>query len=178
MNNLYCESQQKIFLCTLVKWVKRHRIFHHLLYIPLDNRAKTISPRQQPAFIGSGTSFLPIRDSSMSDKFFFKGRQDARQHHTAHGGFQINANKKPGSKKFPLTLVVTSEARKQEVEVLVAEAGLFASITVDASANAVESIGELTTILDKGETVTQAKVPARNDPCSCGSGVKFKKCCG
>ncbi|MGY8860292.1 MAG: SEC-C metal-binding domain-containing protein [Pseudomonadales bacterium] len=22
------------------------------------------------------------------------------------------------------------------------------------------------------------KIPARNDPCSCGSGKKFKKCCG
>jgi SEC-C motif len=22
------------------------------------------------------------------------------------------------------------------------------------------------------------KVPGRNDPCSCGSGLKFKKCCG
>jgi SWIM/SEC-C metal-binding protein len=118
----------------------------------------------------------------MSDKFFFKGRQDARQHHTAHGGFQTNASKKPGSKKFPLTLVVTSEARKQEIEALVAEADLFASIKVDASADAVESIAELTTVLGKGVTVTKAvtsaKVPARNDPCSCGSGVKFKKCCG
>jgi len=27
------------------------------------------------------------QDLSMSDKFFFKGRQDARQHHTAYGGF-------------------------------------------------------------------------------------------
>ncbi|EAZ99143.1 PBPRA1643 family SWIM/SEC-C metal-binding motif protein [Marinobacter sp. ELB17] len=114
----------------------------------------------------------------MSDKFFFKGRQDARQHHTARGGFQTNASKKPGSKKFPLTLLVTSEARKQEVEALVAEADLFANITLDESADAVESTAELTTILDKGVTVTQAQVPARNDPCSCGSGVKFKKCCG
>lgn len=114
----------------------------------------------------------------MSDKFFFKGRQDARQHHTAHGGFQTGASKKPGSKKFPLTLVVTSEARKQDIEALVAEADLFANITVDTSADAIESIAELTTILAKGTTVTQDKVPARNDPCSCGSGVKFKKCCG
>jgi len=62
------------------------------------------------------------------------------------------------------------------------EADLFASVTVDASAGAVESTAELTTILAKGVTATQAvtsaKVPARNDPCSCGSGVKFKKCCG
>lgn len=114
----------------------------------------------------------------MSDKFFFKGRQDARQHHTAYGGFQTNAAQKSGSKKFPLTLVVTSEARKQEVEALVAGAQLHANITLDARDGAVESITELTAILNKGDTVTQPKVPSRNDPCSCGSGLKFKKCCG
>jgi SWIM/SEC-C metal-binding protein len=114
----------------------------------------------------------------MSDKFFFKGRQDARQHHTAYGGFQTNAAQKSGSKKYPLTLVVTSEARKKEVEALVAEAQLHANITLDTRASAVESIAELTAILNKGGTVKQPKAPARNDPCSCGSGLKFKKCCG
>lgn len=114
---------------------------------------------------------------SMSDKFFFKGRQDARQHHTAYGGFKTNASQKSGSKKFPLQLVVTSEDRKQEVEALVAEAQLYADITVDVREGAVESITELNAILNKGGTVTQAKMPSRNDPCSCGSGKKFKKCC-
>lgn len=114
----------------------------------------------------------------MSDKFFFKGRQDARQHHTAYGGFQTNASQKSGSKKFPLTLVVTSEARKQEIEAQVAEARLHANITVDTSEGAVESITELTALQNKGATVTTAKAPSRNDPCSCGSGLKFKKCCG
>ncbi len=113
----------------------------------------------------------------MSDKFFFKGRQDARQHHTAHGGFQTNASQKSGSKKYPLKLVVISEARKQEVEALVAEAQLHADITLDTSEGVVESIEELTAILNKGNTITQAKVPSRNDPCSCGSGLRFKKCC-
>jgi SWIM/SEC-C metal-binding protein len=114
----------------------------------------------------------------MSDKFFFKGRQDARQHHTAYGGFQTNASQKSGSKKFPLTLVVTSEARKQEVEAQVARAKLHATISVDTRDGAVESINELTAILNKGSTVTTAKSPARNDACNCGSGLKFKKCCG
>ncbi|AOY86846.1 zinc chelation protein SecC [Marinobacter salinus] len=114
----------------------------------------------------------------MSDKFFFKGRQDARQHHTAYGGFQTNARQKSGTKKHPLTLVVTSEARKQEVEAQVAEAKLYAEITVDTRETAVESIGALTVLLNKGPTVEQAKAPSRNDPCSCGSGLKFKKCCG
>ena len=114
----------------------------------------------------------------MSDKFFYKGRQDARQHHTAYGGFKTNASQKSGSKKFPLSLIVTSEARKQEVEAQVAEAKLYANITVDTREGAVEAIGALTAILNKGETVTVTKAPSRNDPCTCGSGLKFKKCCG
>jgi len=28
------------------------------------------------------------------------------------------------------------------------------------------------------ETVHAAHTPGRNDPCSCGSGQKYKKCCG
>lgn len=59
-----------------------------------------------------------------------------------------------------------------------AEAGLYANIAVDTREDAVESIAELTAILNKGPTVTVAKAPSRNDPCSCGSGLKFKKCCG
>ncbi len=114
----------------------------------------------------------------MSDKFFFKGRQDARQHHTAYGGFKTNASQKSGSKKFPLALTVTSEARKQEIEAQVAEAELYANITVDTREGAVESIAELTVLLEKPAPVTTTKAPSRNDPCTCGSGLKFKKCCG
>lgn len=114
----------------------------------------------------------------MSDKFFFKGRQDARQHHTTYGGFQTNASQKSGSRKYPLTLVVTSEARKQEVEAQVAGAKLHATVSVDTREGAVESINELTALLNKGGTVTTVKPPSRNDVCTCGSGLKFKKCCG
>ncbi|WP_138437065.1 PBPRA1643 family SWIM/SEC-C metal-binding motif protein [Marinobacter shengliensis] len=114
----------------------------------------------------------------MSDKFFYKGRQDARQHHTDYGGFKTKASQKSGSKKFPLTLVVTSEARKQEIEAQVAEAGLHANITVDSREGSIESIAELTVLLNKVATVVTTKTPSRNDPCSCGSGLKFKKCCG
>jgi SEC-C motif domain protein len=30
----------------------------------------------------------------------------------------------------------------------------------------------------KGETIVRGPQPGRNDPCPCGSGKKFKKCCG
>ncbi len=112
----------------------------------------------------------------MSDKFFFKGRQDARQSHI--NSFQPKAVQKAGTKKYPLELQVTSEKRKLEVEALLAEHQLFANISVDKSENAEESIEALTTILNKSTTVIVEKTPSRNDPCSCDSGKKYKKCCG
>ncbi|WP_290704701.1 PBPRA1643 family SWIM/SEC-C metal-binding motif protein [Amphritea sp.] len=113
----------------------------------------------------------------MSDKFFFKGRQDARQSHIG-GGYNTKASHKAGTQKFPLSLTVTDEARKKEVETLVAEAGLYADIAVDSTEGAVESIVGFEALINKGSTVTIEKTPARNDPCSCGSGKKYKKCCG
>jgi SWIM/SEC-C metal-binding protein len=113
----------------------------------------------------------------MSDKLFFNGRQNARQDHINHG-YQAKAIQKAGSKKYPLALVVTTEARKQEIEAQVAEAQLYAEISVDSSEDAGESIAELTALLNKGDTVKLDKTPARNEPCSCGSGKKYKKCCG
>ncbi len=113
----------------------------------------------------------------MSDKYFFKGRQDARLNY-GDQSFQNKANHKAGSKKYPLKLVVTSEARKQEILALVSQAELFAEISLDSNEGAVESIAELTAVLNKGGTVTQDKTPSRNEPCSCGSGKKYKKCCG
>jgi SWIM/SEC-C metal-binding protein len=113
----------------------------------------------------------------MSDKFFFKGRQVTRQQHIEYG-HQSKANNKSGSKKYPLALVVTSEARKQEVEALVSEAKLYAAISIDSNEGAVESIGELTALLNTQGTVKIDKLPARNEPCICGSGKKYKKCCG
>lgn len=113
----------------------------------------------------------------MSDKFFFKGRQDARQDHTNHG-FQTKAAQKSGSKKYPLAVVVTTETRKQELALLATQAGLYVDIQVDSNNGAVESSAELMALLNKGDTVTVEKTPKRNDPCSCGSGKKYKKCCG
>jgi SWIM/SEC-C metal-binding protein len=113
----------------------------------------------------------------MSDKFFFMGRQNARENHIEYGR-DVNASRKFGSKKYPLELVVTSESRKQEVETLVAEAQLYAVVKIDGSKDAVESIAELTALLNKKGTVKLDKVPARNEPCNCGSGKKYKKCCG
>ncbi|MCW9052784.1 MAG: SEC-C metal-binding domain-containing protein [Motiliproteus sp.] len=113
----------------------------------------------------------------MSDKFFFKGRQDARQSHIKYG-YETKGKHKLGSKKYPLELVVTSEKRKTEVEALAAEADLYVVVQLDTSEDAVESITGLTTLLDKKSTIKTDSTPSRNEPCSCGSGKKYKKCCG
>lgn len=113
----------------------------------------------------------------MSDKFFFNGRQDSRQD-SAGGSYQTNAGSNGGSEKYPLALVVTTQARQQEVQALVDEAQLYAHISVDENEGAEESIAELTSLLNKAATVKVDKTPARNEPCSCGSGKKYKKCCG
>ena len=112
----------------------------------------------------------------MSDKFFFKGRQDARQS-TLRFGYERNANRIAGSKKYPLNLIVTSAEREQEILAILNDANLFANIQIDTREGGVESIEPLTFALTKGTTIKTNKVPARNDLCSCGSGKKYKKCC-
>ena len=68
------------------------------------------------------------------------------------------------------------EIRKSEIQLIVEENGLVADIEVNS--DVVENIIELEGILNKPKTMTFEKTPKRNDPCSCGSGKKYKKCCG
>ena len=37
---------------------------------------------------------------------------------------------------------------------------------------------EIATDFKRSRTVVKEKAPGRNDPCPCGSGKKYKKCCG
>ena len=41
-----------------------------------------------------------------------------------------------------------------------------------------EDISDLEKMLNPPKPVTSEKTVGRNDPCPCGSGKKFKKCCG
>ena len=106
---------------------------------------------------------------------YYKGRIHTRVNHVKTG-YNTKRIVKLGTEKHPLTLVVTSDERKREVEMLVAEHELFANITVDSASD--EDINELNTIQNNPTTTTFDKTPNRNDPCSCGSGKKYKKCCG
>jgi len=106
---------------------------------------------------------------------YYKGRIHTRENHVKTG-YNTKRTVKLGTEKNPLTLIVTNEERKLAVETLVADNGLFADITLDSTSD--ENIDELTSVLNKPVTTTFDKTPNRNDPCSCGSNKKYKKCCG
>jgi len=108
-------------------------------------------------------------------KFFFKGRPDVMGDYSK-SGYSPKPKIKLGSATKPLSLVVKDERRKLEVEQIVKENDLVAEIHVDLTVE--ENIADLTTVLNKPTTQRFEKVPARNEPCFCGSGKKYKKCCG
>lgn len=110
----------------------------------------------------------------MSDKFFFKGKKEKKPKHSSYG-FNTKRAVKAGTEGAPLTLTVNSEERKTEIEQILQDNALFANI--DVNSEVVENISELDGFLNKPKTTTFEKKPNRNDPCSCASGKKYKKCC-
>jgi len=106
---------------------------------------------------------------------YYKGRIHTRLNHVKTG-YNTKRTVKLGTEKNPLTLTVTSDVRKCELEKLLADNELTAKITVDNTK--AENIDELNAVLNKPKTTTFDKTPNRNDPCVCGSGKKYKKCCG
>jgi SWIM/SEC-C metal-binding protein len=108
-------------------------------------------------------------------KFFFKGRIVLPSDYSTYN-YNTDPSTKHGSKKHPVNVTVTSVERKAEIELLLKQHDIYANITVDSEAE--ENITELDVVLSKPTTVVLEKTPTRNDPCSCGSGKKYKKCCG
>lgn len=111
----------------------------------------------------------------MSDKFFFKGRQTPKPKHESYG-FNTKRVIKLGTSDNPLSLCVNSVEREEEVKSLLEANQLFANIEINV--DQAENITELETLLNKPVTTTFEKTPNRNEPCVCGSGKKYKKCCG
>ncbi|MGB1198380.1 MAG: PBPRA1643 family SWIM/SEC-C metal-binding motif protein [Thalassotalea sp.] len=108
-------------------------------------------------------------------KFFFKGTPEVMGKY-GKNGYQPNNKVKLGTKANPLSLVVTTPERQQAIEKIVAEHEFIATIELDAGAE--ENIEALEFVLNIPKTQRFDKVPERNEPCLCGSGKKYKKCCG
>jgi SWIM/SEC-C metal-binding protein len=108
-------------------------------------------------------------------KFFFKGCAEKREDYGNYN-YETKRKIKMGTENSPLTLTVASEQRKAEVEVILQQHTLFANIQIDSECE--ENITEMDVLINTPKTILVDKIPGRNDPCSCGSGKKYKKCCG
>ncbi len=83
---------------------------------------------------------------------------------------------KLGSEKRPLVLRVQSFERGQEVAALCGEHG--AQFVMGVETDKPEDISDLERFLNPPKVERRQPKVGRNDPCPCGSGKKFKKCCG
>ena len=80
-----------------------------------------------------------------------------------------------GTKQRPAVVRVRSEDRAQEILDLCQEHGI--PVIVGIEPEETEDISDVEPILWLAEPAVAAAKLGRNDPCPCGSGGKYKKCC-
>ena len=90
------------------------------------------------------------------------------------GGFKKTA--KLGTEKNPAVVQVRTEARLKEVSRLFNDKGWKYKIGLEPDQP--EDITALERLLNPPKPKLVAKKLGRNEPCSCGSGKKYKICCG
>jgi SWIM/SEC-C metal-binding protein len=83
---------------------------------------------------------------------------------------------KLGTAKMPAVVSVQTEERLNEVtSIFEAHEWRF---SIDLEPDKPEDITDLEILLNPSEQKRAEKKIGRNDPCPCGSGKKYKKCCG
>ncbi len=83
---------------------------------------------------------------------------------------------KLGTAKRPAVVNVQTEERFKEVASIFEEKGW--NYTIGLEPDKPEDITDLEILLDTPKTKIAEKKVGRNEPCPCGSGKKYKKCCG
>ncbi|MRI33674.1 zinc chelation protein SecC [Endozoicomonas sp. OPT23] len=91
-------------------------------------------------------------------------------------GFDSKKTARLGTDKNPANIVVQTEERLQELDVIFKENDW--KYVAEVNEEAEENLSDLELLKNLPTTKVVEKTPGRNDPCSCGSGKKFKKCCG
>jgi SWIM/SEC-C metal-binding protein len=90
--------------------------------------------------------------------------------------FDGKKSAKIGTEKNPAVVHVKTAERVKELESVFEGHGW--NYRIDLEPDTPEDIQDLEMLLNPPEPrVAEAKV-GRNDPCPCGSGKKYKKCCG
>ena len=91
-------------------------------------------------------------------------------------GFEGKKTAKLGTEKNPASIVVQTEERLQELTAIFQENNWV--FVAEVNEELEEDIADLELLKQTPATMVVEKTPGRNDPCLCGSGKKFKKCCG
>jgi SWIM/SEC-C metal-binding protein len=80
-----------------------------------------------------------------------------------------------GTEKRPAVLRVQTEKRAQEVMEICDSEGIHYILGLEPDQP--EDISDIDRARNPPEPLRAAPKVGRNDPCPCGSGLKFKKCC-
>jgi SWIM/SEC-C metal-binding protein len=83
---------------------------------------------------------------------------------------------KLGTDKNPAAVHVKTKERMKEVAAIFEENDWKYSIELESDKP--EDVAQLELLLNPPKTVIAEKKVGRNEPCPCGSGKKYKKCCG
>ena len=108
-------------------------------------------------------------------KIFQKGPA-MKQAEQSKTNFEVKKVVRLGTQKAPAQISVQTEERKQELAAVCAENGWACVIEVDSEQD--EDIRDLESLQVIQPQAVSTKKASRNDPCPCGSGNKYKKCCG
>jgi SWIM/SEC-C metal-binding protein len=108
-------------------------------------------------------------------KIFQKGPaiKQAEQRRT---NFEVKKTLRLGTRKAPAQISVQTQLREQELAAVFAKNGWACVIEVNSEQD--ENIRDLESLQNKQTSAVSTKKTSRNDPCPCGSGRKYKKCCG
>jgi SWIM/SEC-C metal-binding protein len=90
--------------------------------------------------------------------------------------FDGQKSAKLGTEKNPAVVRVQTERRMKEVASLFEEHGWKYIIGMEPDKP--EDIADLERLLTPPKPKVAEEKVGRNDPCPCGSGKKYKKCCG
>ena len=83
---------------------------------------------------------------------------------------------KLGTEKMPASVCVQTEERVKEVASIFEKHGW--KYIIELEPDKPENISDLELLLNPPAQKVAEKKVGRNDPCPCGSGKKYKKCCG
>ena len=83
---------------------------------------------------------------------------------------------KLGTEKKPAVVTVKTKKRMAEVAKIFEDNGW--KYTIELDKDKPEDISDLELLLNWPKPTEAEKKVGRNEPCPCGSGKKYKKCCG